>query len=389
MTKTGWTLILITLAVLLSAVNTGRNLLYLMSVLLISLALISAVFPGFLLRRVRILRAAPTYATQFQPVEFNVELRNAKRMPVYLLSLRERGKNEGLAYVDEIAGRSVLKLAYSQVFSQRGIVPLPPVEVVCGFPFGFYEKKRRGDNGSHLIVYPYYKKISSLPPTMLDNPDANFRMVMKKPGEGLNFLYVREYHPEDGLRKIHWRSSARRGKLMVKEFEQDGHFQYLLALQPNPGIDGQDNYELGIRAAAAMSDYLLRRSMRVYPIPGGSTPAKTNPYFSERSHLTELLKILALKNPMPDRTLCEDLEPWLFLMERGVLLTVFMFREDQVEMEFLEGITRHGARIIAIRCDPQATPDQNGGSALNRSGLMTAMIRNEQELERLRLGNRL
>ncbi|MBN2056231.1 DUF58 domain-containing protein, partial [bacterium] len=275
MTRSGYIMVLITLAVLISAVNTGRNLLYLMFVMLVSLLLVSLVLPGLMVRRLAVRRKAPEFADQFQPVDFTAELENGKWLPAVMLHLTDGNGQGSIMTLEEVAGGAEVRLMYSRVFQERGRHELLPLQARCAFPFGFRERRVSSGETSTVIVYPYYKKVYTLPQALLESRDDTFTTVVKKPGEGLNFLFVREYRPEDGMRRVHWRSSARRGRLMVKEYEQDGKYRYLIALQPDPG--NRERYELGVRIAGAMAEYLLSRHYGVFVVPTHEIPRLADP----------------------------------------------------------------------------------------------------------------
>ena len=80
--------------------------------------------------------------------------------------------------------------------------------------------EKRIPSENQLIVLPYIEEISRFP-----EPPGNIqggRAIRQKSLEATSFASgVREYQPGDPLNRIHWKSSARRDKFMVKEFDQD------------------------------------------------------------------------------------------------------------------------------------------------------------------------
>ena len=79
----------------------------------------------------------------------------------------------------------------------------------------------------------------------------------------MDFFGVRPYHPGDEMRAIHWKSSAAKGCIMVKEFEATTIDRITLILdtdEKNVGFDDiENNFEFLITAAASITDYLSKK----------------------------------------------------------------------------------------------------------------------------------
>lgn len=90
--------------------------------------------------------------------------------------------------------------------------------------------------------------------------------VVGRKGSELDFYGVREYHPGDDLRRIHWKSTARRGELVVKEMEEErgGDVTLALILPPDSSPDLRERtirVAVGVAKAASewgLSTYFLR-----------------------------------------------------------------------------------------------------------------------------------
>lgn len=103
---------------------------------------------------------------------------------------------------------------------RRGEFLLGPLRIVAGDPFGLFEVERKISATSRLVVYPGTVPISNfaLPAGLLPGGDALRRRTHTIT---TNASGVREYVPGDSINRIHWRSTARRDRLIVKEFELD------------------------------------------------------------------------------------------------------------------------------------------------------------------------
>jgi uncharacterized protein (DUF58 family) len=110
-------------------------------------------------------------------------------------------------------------IAYSML-NRRGSFKLGPTMLISCDPFGLFVNSKKLDAYDDLVVLPYIVEISTFP-----SPTGMFpggRAIRRKtPDVTPHAAGVREYAPGDALRRIHWPTSARRDRLMTKEFDQD------------------------------------------------------------------------------------------------------------------------------------------------------------------------
>lgn len=166
------------------------------------------------------------------------------------------------------------------LLTQRGAFPLGPTEVSSGDPFGVFHARRSFPARDTLIVLPMTVPIPSLPipPGILPGGKTIRRRTQDVTPHAAG---VREYVPGDPMKRIHWPSTARRGRFMVKEFEQDPQAEIWLFLDaqravqaagPTEGVnleDGifwlrrpkvtlpRDSFEYAVSATASLARYFL------------------------------------------------------------------------------------------------------------------------------------
>jgi uncharacterized protein (DUF58 family) len=103
---------------------------------------------------------------------------------------------------------------------QRGAFLLGPTSMVSGDPFGLFTIRKQAIAKDLLVVLPMTVPITDFPPPLGILPGGkavrqrSFDVTPHAAG-------VREYVPGDPMKRIHWPSTAHRGRFMVKEFEQD------------------------------------------------------------------------------------------------------------------------------------------------------------------------
>ncbi|MGW9158947.1 MULTISPECIES: DUF58 domain-containing protein [unclassified Microbacterium] len=158
---------------------------------------------------------------------------------------------------------------------RRGVVKVGPVSVVRGDPLGLFERAHRRDDPVDLFVHPrtvlfdgqslgYLRDLEGLPAADLSRDDVSFHALL-------------EYQPGDDLRHVHWRSTARTGTMMVRQYEETRRSHFVIGLSRSAGdYATDDDFELGISAAGSIGLRALRDSQRVdVRVQGRELPAGT------------------------------------------------------------------------------------------------------------------
>ncbi len=145
---------------------------------------------------------------------------------------------------------------------KRGVVKVGPVSVVRGDPLGLFERAHRRDDPVDLFVHPrtvlfdgqslgYLRDLEGLPAADLSRDDVSFHALL-------------EYQPGDDLRHVHWRSTARTGTMMVRQYEETRRSHFVIGLSRSSGdYATEDDFELAISAAGSIGLRAIRDSQRV------------------------------------------------------------------------------------------------------------------------------
>ncbi|MDF2561576.1 MAG: hypothetical protein K0R99_3022 [Microbacterium sp.] len=158
---------------------------------------------------------------------------------------------------------------------KRGVVKVGPVSVVRGDPLGLFERAHRRDDPVDLFVHPrtvlfdgqslgYLRDLEGLPAADLSRDDVSFHALL-------------EYQPGDDLRHVHWKSTARTGTMMVRQYEETRRSHFVIGLSRSLNdYATADDFELGISAAGSIGLRALRDSQRVdVRVQGRELPAGT------------------------------------------------------------------------------------------------------------------
>lgn len=112
-----------------------------------------------------------------------------------------------------------VQIEYRLRGGQRGEHPVGPLSISLPDPFGLVERKRAYGSTHILTVLP---KIVALPPIVLDasGTDGPSHLTYRQMGPGSDDVIAREYVAGDPIRHLHWKATARRAELMVRQEER-------------------------------------------------------------------------------------------------------------------------------------------------------------------------
>lgn len=152
--------------------------------------------------------------------------------------------------------------------TRRGGFPLGPTRITTGDLFGLFTAVKQISSQETLIVFPVIYEIPSFPFPRGLLPGG--QVISRKSQDVTpHAAGVREYVHGDALKRIHWLTSARRNKLMVKEFEQDPNAEIWLYLDVQMLVHVEKPYRL---------DEVSLDSMLLVKRPAYSLPPSTLEY---------------------------------------------------------------------------------------------------------------
>ncbi len=179
----------------------------------------------------QLLRNGPLPAPIFEGDSADIELR-----------LATKGSARGPALLSGLVGSVPVRAATGVVpregwKERRTIGPLQRGPIVAqawvletSDPLGFFRFRRNGADGEVALVLPRFMSLTSQPQAR----ELEASVSAPRAGSGMELFGVREYRSGDPLRRIHWRSSARLGELVVREYEPPGQQTVGIFCDPNP-----------------------------------------------------------------------------------------------------------------------------------------------------------
>ncbi len=152
---------------------------------------------------------------------------------------------------------------YRGRLAQRGRYRLGPMRISSRFPFGLFSRNLTVGQRETIYVYPRLGRLTRRWLARHRRALAGADRRQRRPGPEGDFYGVREWRGGDSLRLMHWRSSARTGKFVVRQFEQphnrDAAILLDLWLPKLPSNAQLDNVELAISFAATVLTDLCRQ----------------------------------------------------------------------------------------------------------------------------------
>ena len=253
----------------------------------------------------------------------------------------------------------------------RGEFQLGPITVISGDPFGLFLTPRRINAAERMIIYPATVPINTvhLPRGVVSGGEAQQHLTQNIT---TNAAGVREYVPGDSINRIHWKSTARRGKLIVKEFEIDPLTDIWMMVdfsadswieEPEvqrvggtgsviPGGRGipPSTEEYAAVIAASLATHFIDNERAL----GFATYAPNREvYQPERGHrqLTQILETLAIARSFSQRTLKEMLTLEVTNISRGATLILVTSSIDSGWINEVQILARRGIRPMCILID--------------------------------------
>ncbi|HEX8457827.1 MAG TPA: DUF58 domain-containing protein [Pyrinomonadaceae bacterium] len=358
------------LSVAFAAYNTGNNLLFLIFSVLASTLFVAWTAARASLRDLVVSARFPDHIFADEPAPVLVSLQNTKRLlPSFSILVesrhqalaaetatvrdgrrrkkqrrrrRERPRyvRNALAYFIYVPRRAKAEQRVEQLFPRRGHVLVTGFELSTRFPFGFFRLRRRlRARGVELVIYP---KLEPASDELHLLPMNAGRMLSARRGAGHDLHSLRDYQPQDDMRHIDWKATARSSRLIVREFtsEDERRVHIVFDTRAPHGDEAREHadgaaktparkgakktagketkktgsgdeaakrdaggedepktfearFESGVTEAAALVAHFLEERAEVRLTLG----AETGPYGAGREHLYACLRRLALVRP--------------------------------------------------------------------------------------------
>ncbi len=215
-------------------------------------------------------RLDPARVTAGLPSSVSLRLDNVSRLATGLLLVEDRvpyvlGSRPRFV-LDRVEPHGSCDVVYTVRSDVRGRYSLGPLSVRLTDPFGMCELQRGFTATDMLTVAPAVVELSSLPlGGQRGGSGESSARALAAAGE--DDVATREYRHGDPLHRVHWRSTARRGELMVRREEQPWQSRATVVLDirsdAHRGEGPGSSFEMAVSAAASVAVHLVRRGYLV------------------------------------------------------------------------------------------------------------------------------
>jgi uncharacterized protein (DUF58 family) len=309
LTREGLVYLALVFIIVLAALNTGNNLLFMILASLLAGILISGVLSRMALTGIELRIDAPEHIFAGQPVVAAVELRNHKQsLPSFSLRVGHDPKSKvppilaSPVYFPYLPRRQAVRQNVELVFPRRGVYRQDSFAVSTRFPFGFLEKTRHVEMPREIVVYPRVEPTEefyeALP--MLTGERESYQR-----GRGHDLYSIREYVNTDSARFVDWKASARTGSLKVREFTREDERRVVLVLDPFLHVAGgrsraelEEKFERAVTLTACLAWHFYEIGAEM----GFRTAGAAAPMSPAGEIVYDVLRALALVEPQPEES---------------------------------------------------------------------------------------
>lgn len=259
----GWIYLGIMVVLFTGAMLTKQNTLLLVFAFMAGPFVINGWMTFGMLQSARIQRNAPKRAMEGEMFSVELALSNTRPLfAIWMMAARDEIENlhetlEATVLFSRVSPRSSQSGQYQLRLARRGRYRMGPLRISSRFPLGLVERSRVLPAAGEILIYPRIGRIS---PQWRQRLIGATELVSRiQPHQGVfhdDFHRLREFRPGDNPRAIHWRSTARRGELILREFHQNREHRLAIVLDlfapPGAKRVGNDTVEFALSFVASL-----------------------------------------------------------------------------------------------------------------------------------------
>lgn len=189
-----------------------------------------------------------------EPCRIVLRVRNVGSVRTPVLGLRDDVGRFGEAALQlaPLPGGSTRDATYSFPTHLRGLHPVGPLTVDVEDPFGLWRSSHPQPGSQTVIVLPRTWPLAPLPPAPGDEPEHGVRALASNSTVDEEFAALRPYEPGDDIRRVHWRTTARLGTPVVRQFDQPWQLRTTVLLDVRRSAHDRTSFERAVSAAASV-----------------------------------------------------------------------------------------------------------------------------------------
>ena len=245
---------------------------------------------------------------------------------------------------------------------KRGVITVGPMTIGRGDPLGILRRDHSWADVQHIYVHPKTAPIPSASAGLLRDLEGTATRTIVD--SDLSFHAIREYLPGDSRRHVHWKSTAKTGKLMVRQYEETRRSRIAVVLDLNTAeYSSDDEFEMAVSVAASLGQQAVRGGREVVITASAEIPKyqrgimhsiRSLPTLTPVALLDGMSAIDASEDAMPleqvtTMTAQEAPQLSMVFLASGSLMPLARLRKAAVSFPA-------DVNVIAIRCESGAEP---------------------------------
>jgi uncharacterized protein (DUF58 family) len=194
-------------------------------------------------------------------VQVTLTLRNPGRRPVRNLAVVDEVETLGVASfeIDGVAPDEAVTATYRVQCRPRGIYQVGPIRATSTDPLGLAELSAPDGPADQLVVYPTVEVLEGFPIVRGQDPSMAASRPEHAQRGGEDFYTLREYQRGDDLRRVHWPSSAKTDRLMIRQLETPWQSRALVMLDVRSAVyESEEAFETAVSGAASVVTHLVK-----------------------------------------------------------------------------------------------------------------------------------
>jgi uncharacterized protein (DUF58 family) len=276
-----------------------------------------------------------------------------------------------------------LSVRYVLARLPRGRYAFDDVRVEISDPFGLERAAVELPAPGALLVYPQLARLTRLFSEAGAHAPDGRRLLLRRQS-GFELHGVREYAQGESLRRVHWRSTARRGQLMVKELEDAPRDEIAVLLDADRSAVVGDSFDVQVRAAGSILESYVRRGRRAVLVVN-SEPRDVQQVHSAAADWRRALEVLAAAEPTARSPVARLLGEQEGPAARALELAVVTSRLEPALVDRLVQRALSRRRVSLVYVDPTSF---NGARRrpeplllrLHSAGIAVATVRSGDDL---------
>jgi len=357
LTSRGISLLLAVIILIAIAWNTDITMVYIFFVIALVMFILSYIHMRLNMPNVDVKRLAQEAAFEGEILNINMAIRNNLSRGSSFFELLDSfpgaqpGKENTSLFMLGINAKEEQNFNYTIECYKRGLWEIGPIRMISQDALGCFRMKKVLNVVSDVMVYPSLFRIFAFPPLASGSVSWMGVETAKISGDSHEFFGIREYQRGDAISRIHWPSTAKHNRLIVKQFERSAIQEATIVMDLKKGNDigvgKETTLEYAVKIAGSIAKFLMDSGVFVQ-IMGYTKEAIVVPFGKGESHKYKILEYLAMVRPEGVFTLRETLEEAIFITPYSSTLITIMLDNDLDALSSLVQFKVKGIRLIVI-----------------------------------------